>query len=78
MNTRHAWIAVAAAGAFGLAACETNSYAPASVDTAAAPPPATSPYTPGSTTGTPPGSDSNLQGAGSAGTAPAPPAAPSP
>jgi hypothetical protein len=75
MNARYAWIALAAAGAFALAACETDNYAPASAGEPAA---ASSPYTSGSTTGTPSGSDKNVRGNATAGSAPAPPAAPSP
>jgi hypothetical protein len=71
MTARYAWIALAAAAAFGLAACETDEYSPASAGV----PASTSPTTPGSSTGTPPGSDANVKGAGSAGSTVTPPPA---
>ena len=68
MTTRLPLIAVALAAVVGLAACETDTSGAASSGGAA-----TSSVTPGSSTGAPSGSDTNVQGAGSAGSAPATP-----
>lgn len=89
MTSRKILIVLAAAGALGLAACETE-YGPASSSTTTAGrdqslkracrPGDTAAGTrsglacdSGSSTGTPSGNDANVQGAGSAGSAPAVP-----
>jgi len=59
MTSRHVLIALAAAGALGLAACESDNVAPASAGTTATTPVSSGPATAGAPNAAPQGSNSS-------------------